>query len=157
MRPRNVLLAAFLIATAPPAAADRLELNDGRTLVGHILQQDPDTGRVVIGLVRDGKRTGIQEIFFAHEIRAIRRTGEYKDAPFQPAAGACYQYGLQWGRCSTAAYFGYRCADLDKFVVPQQCSDTPDMKRGIRDGVESVYLDFPEIPGRKTKDTQHDP
>lgn len=141
------MIAATVLWTRP-AAADRIILSDGRTVSGHILQDNPDTGRVVIAVVANGERTGIQEIFFRHEIKSMERTGEFADAPLREPGAACYQYGVQWGRCTMAAYFGYRCEDLEKFVVPFQCSDTPDMKKGIRAGVESVYLDFPEIPGR---------
>lgn len=134
---------------AAPSWADQLKLRDGRTITGHILHENTGTGMLVIGLVEEGRRTGIQEIFYRHEIRDVIRDGQFADAPMKEIK-VCYEYGYQWGRCIMAAYFGYRCESSKQYLVPQQCSDTPKMKQGVRDGVKSVYDDFPNIPGRKT-------
>ena len=148
---KSLLLTTLIILMGSEisvATADQLILNDGRRISGHILQHDPEAGMLVIAIVEDGKRTGIQEIFFRHEIREMMRNGEYSEAPLKTLK-VCYEYGYQWGRCAMAAYFGYRCEEPDKIIVPMQCSDTPPMKRGVRDGIQSVYDDFPDIPDRR--------
>lgn len=151
----NLLLLA--LSPAQTVKADEITLTTGERIIGHILQDDSASGRIVIGLVQKGERTGIQEVYFRHEIDSIERDDKFAQASFRSITAQCYQYGWQWGRCTMSAYFGYRCEDLNKIIVPQQCSDTPAMKQGVRDGVSSVYKDYPEIPKRTTKDKSNAP
>lgn len=143
-RPIFVFILLILLTQPNVASADKIILKTGREITGHIIQEDQQTGTVTLDIVDDNIRTGIKQIFFAYEIKEVVHDGQYAEAPYKTYT-ICYEYGYHWARCAMSAYFGYTCVPDEKFIIPSPCSDTDEVRRGIREGVASVYHDYPEI------------
>jgi hypothetical protein len=52
---------------------------------------------------------------------------------------SCFEIGYRYGKCAALALAGKSCNPKDDVIIPERCRSNEETKRGIEEGVKSVY------------------